>query len=194
MGNFFKHLHTINKHRRGVISNARHVGLFWHSLKHDLSKYSCKEFWPSVKYYTGTDTPIIEERKVNSGFSYICNHHAKRNKHHWQFWTDFCNGNIIVKTMPYKYALEMVCDMISASRVYNGKNFDRSKPINYFLKKVRHYYMTKASVEFVTWCLSTYEKSEWKELNKKNSKTKYLEIISRLPDVEIFTDTIHDDD
>lgn len=193
MNKFFGHLHTINKHRRYVIRNASHVGLFWHCLKHDLSKYSIKEFWGSYKYYSGTATPIIDERKAGHGFSAVAQHHAKRNAHHWQYWTDFCNGNIICKTMPYKYALESVCDMISASKVYLGKNFTLKAPLDYFLSKSSHYYMTKASVEFVTWCLTQYAESEWKNLNKKTTKAKFEELMKIYPEVEIFEETLHDD-
>ncbi len=36
--------------------------------------------------------------------------------------------------MPYKYLLEMLCDRLAASKVYQGKNYTDAHPIEYFLR------------------------------------------------------------
>ena len=36
--------------------------------------------------------------------------------------------------MPYKYLLEMLCDRLAASKVYQGENYTDSHPIEYFLR------------------------------------------------------------
>ena len=135
---------------------------------------------------------VNKERKATGGYSSICQHHTKRNAHHWEYWTDFYMGNIVVKTMPYKYACEYVCDMISASRVYNGNKFTRDIPLDYFNARTSHYYMSKATEEFIRYCLTKYKESEWKDLKKEFTKKKYLEITAKLPDVEIIENIKHD--
>lgn len=186
MAHPFKHLHLINSHRRLVIRNARHMGIFWHALKHDLSKYSPKEFNTSAKYYAGSHSPVFEERIHNNYFSSICQHHTKRNPHHWEYWTDFFCGRILMKTMPWVYVTEYVCDMLSASYTYNPKDFKPETTLEYFETRKDHYFMTTATKEYITWCLTEYKDNGFKNLKKANTKKKYQEIISKYPDVELF--------
>lgn len=186
MAHPFKHLHLINSHRRLVIRNARHMGIFWHALKHDLSKYSPKEFNTSAKYYAGSHSPVFEERIHNNYFSSICQHHTKRNPHHWEYWTDFFCGRILMKTMPWVYATEYVCDMLSASYTYNPKDFKPETTLEYFETRKDHYFMTTATKEYITWCLTEYKDNGFKNLKKANTKKKYQEIINKYPDVELF--------
>lgn len=186
MAHPFKHLHLINSHRRLVIKNARRMGIFWHALKHDLSKYSPKEFNASAKYYAGNHSPVFEERMHNNYFSSICQHHTKRNPHHWEYWTDFFCGRILMKTMPWKYATEYVCDMLSASYTYNKKDFKPETTLEYFEKRKSHYFMTEATKEYISWCLAEYRDNGFKNLKKKNTQKKYREITGKYPDVELF--------
>lgn len=186
MSHIFKHLHLINSHRRLVIKNARHMGIFWHALKHDLTKYTPIEFNTSAKYYAGNHSPVYEERIHNNYFSKVCQHHTKRNPHHWEYWTDFFCGRILIKTMPWVYATEYVCDMLSASYTYNPKSFKPETTLEYFLSHSEKYFITEATKEYVIWCLTKYKESGFNELSKKKTKAKYAEITSRLPDVEFF--------
>ncbi len=161
------------------------MGIFWHALKHDLTKYGYTEFHNSKKHYVGTSSPVFEERKENENFSFICQHHTKRNPHHWEYWTDWFRGDIIVCTMPYKYAVEYVCDMLAASKVYSGKkNFDPHNTVKYFEERYPYFYMTQATIEFIHWALIEYAQNGWKNLMKKNTKAKYLEITSKYPKFE----------
>lgn len=88
--------------------------------------------------------------------------------------------------MPYKWALEYVCDVLSASKTYDPKNFSGEKAYEYFMARKSHYYMTEASKEFISWCLKTYAESGFKGLKKKNTKAKYIEITSRLSAIEVY--------
>ncbi|MCQ2772125.1 MAG: DUF5662 family protein [Bacilli bacterium] len=186
----FKHIGTIIKHRHRVIRNGRHLGIWFHCWFHDLSKYSHVEFHNSAINYVGTSSPVFEQRKHNGYVSTICLHHTGRNKHHWEYWADFFKGNIVMKTMPYKYALEYVADMLSASKTYDPKGFKGDSALRYFQARKDHYYATTATKEFIEWCLTQYSESKWKNLKKKITKKKYLEITSRLPDTEVL-DTLH---
>jgi hypothetical protein len=185
MSHPFRHFLTITKHRHQVLRNAAHMGIFFHALRHDLSKLSPVEFWTSSKYYAGSYSPVYKERINNHYFSRICQHHTRRNPHHWEYWTDFFMGRILMKTMPYVWATEYVCDMLSASKTYDPKHFNPATTLDYFKTRSPHYYMTSATREYIAWCLETYAKVGWKGLKKKLTKAKYQEITSRLPEVEV---------
>lgn len=180
------HLHTITKHRNQVIRNGWHCGIFLHCLRHDLSKYGPTEFLKSAHYYAGDHSPVYEQRKAEHCFSSVCQHHTRRNKHHWEYWTDYFKGVVICKTMPYKYATEYVCDMLAASKTYDPKHFSGQVALNYFLARCDHYFMTRATKEYVKWCLQRFAQLGWKGLKKKDTKAKYDEIVSRFDDVEAY--------
>ena len=188
MANFWKHLRLITKHRHRVIANGAKCGIFWHCLKHDLSKYGPTEFLASKKYYTGTHSPVYEQRMAEDYFSSICQHHAGRNPHHWEYWTDFYKGHLIVKTMPWIYATEYVCDMLSASYCYNPKGFTKECTLTYFLARKDHYYLTKASETYIQWCLERFRDYGFSGLKKKDTKAKYAEIVACYPDTETRSD------
>ena len=186
MSHPFKHLKVILKHRHQVIRNGWHLGIFWHCLKHDLSKFGRTEFKVGSTYYVGTHSPIYEERLRNGYFSSACQHHTRRNKHHWEYWTDFFKGRIIAKNMPYKYALEYVADTLSASKTYDPKNFKGSTTLEYFNRNSEHYYLTDTTEEFIRYCLTEYAENGWKNLKKKNTKKVYKEIEAKYPKTKVF--------
>ena len=133
--NFFKHLRTINRHKKLVFIHCLKAGIPLQGLLHDLSKYSPSEFYYGVKYYTGQRSPNEGERD-DYGFSYAWMHHKGRNKHHFEYWTDYnleANKVMPVK-MPLKYVIEMFCDRVAAGKVYKGKDYTDSSPYEYFDK------------------------------------------------------------
>lgn len=130
---FFKHLKTVIRHRRLVRKNCFKVGLYRQGLFHDLSKFSPSEFIPGVKYWQGYRSPQAREREL-FGYSAAWLHHKGRNKHHFEYWTDIDKtGKIIPVDMPPKYFAEMICDRIAASKVYKGKDYTVSSPLEYYL-------------------------------------------------------------
>lgn len=131
MSKFFKHLKLITKHRHQVFKLCCKCGLFWQGLVHDLSKFSRVEFWESVKYYTGHHSPIAECRDQN-GYSNAWIHHKNRNKHHIEYWYD--RENKIQMNIPYKYAVECICDKIAATKCYKGKEYKPEMVLNHWLK------------------------------------------------------------
>ena len=163
------------------------MGIFFFALHHDLSKYHPKEFFPSAHYYVGSHSPVDSQRQAENYFSSVCQHHTKRNPHHWEYWTDFYKGYLLVKTMPYKWACEYVCDTLSASKVYGGDKFTPKSTLDYFNNHCVWYYMTKATEEFVRWCLTQYAESGWTHLKKKETRAKYEEITKKYPDVEVLS-------
>ena len=135
MNNLIKHLKIVRTHRKCVRQMCFKMGIPWQGLVHDLSKYSLKEL-SIAKYYIGTRSPH-EVCRETLGYSPSWLNHYHKNKHHWQFWLDMEDwpGKVIAIKMPYKYVIEMFCDMVGASKAYAGKVWDCSMPLQYYRDK-----------------------------------------------------------
>ena len=128
---FFGHLHVVNKHRFKVFCLCCRAGVVWRGLTHDLSKYSCTEFFESVRYFVGDRSPIMVCKKVN-GYSKAWLHHKGRNKHHWEYWLDFGVDGIYACKMPTNYVIEMFCDRVAASMIYQKEKYTDSSALEYY--------------------------------------------------------------
>ena len=127
------HFRTITKHRHRVIAHCKKAGILWQGLRHDLSKYSPTEFIPGAKFYLGTRSPNEGERAAY-GYSLAWMHHKGRNRHHFEYWTDYNPKTKRVEPvkMPLKYVVEMFCDRVAASKIYQGDKYTDSSPLAYF--------------------------------------------------------------
>ncbi len=180
MGHPFKHFKTITKHRHAVIKHCAKAGILCQGLKHDLSKYSPAEFLPGAQYYIGTRSPNEGERE-DKGYSLAWIHHKGRNKHHFEYWTDY---NIKTKKvepveMPLRYVAEMFCDRVAASKIYNGDKYTDQFPLEYFMRaKGRRVIHPKTSDLLETLLTELSQKGEdytfkhIKEMVKNQKKTK----------------------
>ncbi len=130
-----KHFNTITRHRHKVIANCIKAGIGFQGLFHDLSKYSPSEFIAGAKYYKGTKSPNEGEREIY-GYSPAWLHHKGRNKHHFEYWNDYnpIERKVVPVEMPKKYLVEMFCDRVAASKIYQGKNYTDTYPLEYFLR------------------------------------------------------------
>ena len=77
-----------------------------------MSKYSPTEFIPGAKYFQGTRSPNEKEREL----------YGPKTK------------QIENVEMPVKYVIEMFCDRVAASKIYNGKNYTDGAPFTYFCR------------------------------------------------------------
>lgn len=169
-----RHFITITKHRHAVIRHGFKAGILFQALFHDLSKYSLAEFPTGAKYYAGTKSPNEKERELY-GYSPAWLHHKGRNKHHFEYWTDYSpktKQNEPVK-MPIKYVKEMFCDRVAASKIYQGKNYTQSHPIEYFLKGKGIRFIHPETSELIEFWLMTLSLKGEKETFKiiRNTKT-----------------------
>ena len=175
--NFFGHLHTVNKHRFYVFKLSVRAGIPVRGLLHDLSKYSPIEFREGVKYYNGKRSPI-SVCKQEDGYSEAWLHHKGRNKHHFEYWIDVATPTKTL-VMPYKYAIEMICDTIAASIVYNGKDWQQDVPLNYYNNRKDKEYINEKIQSFL---VTVYEQVARDGINqvvkKKNLKKIYNECVS----------------
>lgn len=131
-----EHFHTVNTHKKLVAEAMFKVGLYKQGILHDLSKYSPSEFIIGAKYYQGTRSPNDAERE-DKGYTTSWLHHKGRNKHHLEYWIDYSadkSKGIVGMPMPKQYVIEMFCDRIAASKVYNGENYTDDMPLNYYMR------------------------------------------------------------
>ena len=134
---FFGHLKTVTKHKYWVWYYMSKCGFkySWRGLWHDMSKFSPTEFFESVKYYSGTRSPI-DACKEENGISMAWMHHKGRNPHHYEHWVDNFDKGGEPKEMPIKYKVEMICDYLGAARAYMGKNFSYKAEYEWWQKKL----------------------------------------------------------
>ncbi len=130
----FKHFATVAKHRAEVRKLCFKCGLIKRGLLHDLSKYSLSEFVSGVKYYQGNRSPQAKERE-ELGYSAAWLHHKGRNKHHFEYWTEFTNNGVKYIKMPVEYFAEMFCDRVAASKVYLKNKYTNASPLEYFYSR-----------------------------------------------------------
>ena len=135
ISNFFKHLGVVTRHRFRVFLHCARCGIAWRGLVHDLSKYSPTEFFESVKYYRCYRSPIGACRE-EIGYSRAWLHHKGRNRHHFEYWTDYnpYERKICPVKMPTVFVKEMFCDRLAASKIYQGENYTENHPIEYFMR------------------------------------------------------------
>lgn len=133
MAHPWKHFKTITKHRHCVIKHCFKAGIGFQGLWHDLSKYMPSEFIPGARFYQGTRSPNVAER-MEYGYSKAWMHHKGRNKHHFEYWTDYDYKTHVMSPMPMpkKYIVEMFCDRVAASKIYQGEKYTDSYPLYYF--------------------------------------------------------------
>lgn len=160
--NAFRHFHTITKHRHKVIAHSKKAGILRQGLFHDLSKYTPTEFIPGMKFYKGTRSPNEGERELY-GYSQAWLHHKGRNKHHFEYWTDYNPETKKVEPvkMPWNYVVEMFCDRLAASKIYEGKNYTPDHPLMYFQRsKARRFIHPETSDEIENLLAMIKEKGE----------------------------------
>ena len=145
MSKAWQHFKTITHHRNLVCKYCFKVGLYRQGLMHDLSKYSPTEFKVGAKYFQGDRSPNNAERE-DIGFSTSWLHHKGRNKHHYEYWTDYSieTGNPLeYMRMPRRYFVESLMDRIAASKVYGGSAYRDSDSLDYLLTRDSESHMNK---------------------------------------------------
>lgn len=172
------HFKTITKHRHLVIYHCFKAGIGFQGLFHDLSKYGPREFFVGAKYYLGSKSPNEKERELY-GYSKAWLHHKGRNRHHFEYWTDYNPKTKVLEPieMPLSYVVEMFCDRVAASKVYQGENYKQTHPLEYFLKAKKSRFINQNTSDLLeSWLTMLAEKGEEetfkyiKEYYKKNKK------------------------
>ena len=172
--NAIGHFKTITSHRHAVIRLCAKAGILCQGLRHDLSKYSLTEFLPGVRGYLGNRSPNEVER-AEKGYSAAWLHHKGRNKHHFEYWTDYnpIEKKVAPVKMPLNYVAEMFCDLVAASKIYQGKNYSENHPIEYFERgKERRFINQETSDLLESWLIMLRDKGEKYTLSHIKSQVK----------------------
>lgn len=188
--NFFGHLKTVIKHRWFVFLHCYYAGIPLQGLIHDLSKFSPVEFFEGVKYYQGDKSPINACKEAN-GYSMAWFHHKGRNKHHFEYWIDYMDDGGKSIQMPYKYALELICDFLGAGKAYNGKNFTYRNELDWWLTRLTskpNMLINEQTKLFITMMMFDFVTSNLDGMTPKRRKKK-LKYILRVRTKELYKST-----
>lgn len=141
--NAWYHFKTITSHRHMVLKHCIKAGIPVQGILHDLSKYSPREFIYGIRYFRGDRSPNEGERE-DYGYSNAWMHHKGRNRHHFEYWTDYNleAGHVMPVKMPLKYVIEMFCDRVAAGKIYKKEDYTDASPYEYYcsgiLKRTIH--------------------------------------------------------
>jgi hypothetical protein len=144
---YWRHFKTITIHKWYVMIACFKSGLFLQGILHDLSKYSFVEFFTSARYFQGDKSPVDAKK-----YSLAWQNHKAKNKHHWHYWTDFKNGELVILKMPPKYVAEMLCDWVGAGKAYNKGKWTIDSFKNWYAQNRDAYYLhasTKAYIDML---------------------------------------------
>lgn len=161
----FAHFKLVCRHKYYVGKYCFKAGIPLQGILHDLSKFSPVEFFESVKYFQGNRSPI-EACKEDKGYSNAWLHHKGRNKHHYHYWFYLSDNDKFPVKMPFKYAVELICDYLGAGHAYMGDDFSYQAEYEWWLDKsnreLKIHYVT---LGFINYCLLSFACG--KELNKE---------------------------
>lgn len=164
MGVRLKHFKTILTHKKWVFYCARRLGIGWQGFWHDMSKFSPTEFNESIKYYTGTSSPI-DAAKEAQGYSMAWQHHKGSNPHHYEYWQDnFDKGTTHLK-MPDKYVKEMICDYLAAGKAYSKDKFTIYSEYEWWVKKSKLCNAMHPENKQVVWYVLGHMKTRWAHMD-----------------------------
>ena len=184
--NAVKHIVLVTKHKWLVFKFCCKIGMPIRGLMHDMSKFSFEEFFESIKYYDGKVSPI-KVCKKDKGYSLSWLHHKGRNKHHDSYWVDL-SAPQAAPVIPYKYVAEMICDKLSASITYNGKDWTNLSEYDYWQIEKTKIIMNPKTEHFISAIIEevkdngiekVFNKKHFKEMYKKyciddNTEYKYI--------------------
>lgn len=176
-----KHICTILIHKKNVARYCFKFGICWRGIVHDIHKFSWTEIYESVKYYTGTCSPIPIAKKEN-GVSMACIHHKNHplGKHHYEYWQDNFDTGRKSLIMPFVYNLEALCDYLGACKTYGNLNNDEDVYISEFefwkgVGREKSVAIHEVNKMFIDRCLEELVSN--KRLNKKTAKNIYDECL-----------------
>lgn len=149
MNKIREHLKTITKHKLKVMHLCFRCHLYKQGILHDLSKYSYVELRTGFHYYQGFRSPIDAEKEAK-GYSMGWLHHKGRNKHHWEYWLDFNKDGIYACKMPTNYVIEMFCDRVVASQIYQRENYTDHSALNYYIQGRHHILIHPETDQLIT--------------------------------------------
>lgn len=164
------HFRTITEHKIQVMRHCFAVGLYYQGIMHDMSKYMPSEFLMGCKYYQGGKRSPNNGEREDKGYSFAWMHHKGRNRHHFEFWTDYSQyvkpgeNPVVPVRMPRKYVVEMLMDRIAASKIYLKDQYTQHEPLKYYQRGRGHYLMHPKTARELERMLKILDKRGEREL------------------------------
>lgn len=121
--------------------------------RHDDSKYTNDEFDAYDAYFYGGE----QTKAVKEDFNRAWLHHIHNNPHHWQYWVlinDDPKEGTIALDIPYRYAVEMICDWWS----FSWKTGNLYEIFDWYNDHKKHMVLSDHTREFVEETLDTIKK------------------------------------
>ena len=133
----WKHLKTVNRHRRLVRRYCFRLGLYRQGLIARPEQVQPHGVLAQRQILSGLPQPQRRRSVCENGVSLSWLHHKGRNRHHFEYWIDYCigsDGTVYMGgcKMPKKYVAEMFCDRIAACRVYQGDEYTDASAYDYY--------------------------------------------------------------
>lgn len=131
----FRHLKTVMIHKYYVFKYMTMCEMPLEGLLHDMSKFSFSELFTNARYYEDGISPIDVQRR-ELGYAKAWFHHKGRNPHHYEYWMDKFDDGCYTTRMPFRYAIEAICDSMAANKAYL-KDKSNAQTLYDWWKKVR---------------------------------------------------------
>lgn len=127
MRRHWQYLKYVLRHKWFVLLAGLKIGVpILILIFHDWDKFLPDEWFPYARFFYNSDgTSVIRRDKTgyykptdtgNQAFENAWVLHARRNKHHWQYWAMPKEDGIKCYPMPEVYILEMIADWKGAGR------------------------------------------------------------------------------
>ena len=127
---YLAYLKYIIEHKRNVGIECLKMGMPFHAITHDLSKFRPSEFIPYAKFFHSKNRANNYKKSDEDDLNFQTgwNHHQKRNKHHWNYWVSVTRTEMLIPLeMPMKYVRQMIADWNGMSRKFGGDTKDYYK-------------------------------------------------------------------
>jgi hypothetical protein len=124
---YTEYLKYVLRHKWFVFRECLKLGVpLWIAILHDWDKFLPDEFIPYARYFHNPDGSKRQIRSAtgyykptdtgNAAFDWAWFLHAKRNKHHWQWWVLPTEGENKVLPIPDVFRREMLADWRGAGK------------------------------------------------------------------------------
>lgn len=161
---YWSYLKVVLKHKWYVFLACKDIGITWRGIVHDLSKFTPMEFKSYCEHF-------INDCRNDIFYGWF--HHKGHNTHHWNYWTDFKNGETIAVKMPKKDVLELICDFVGAGKAYTD-DWNESEPYNFWIRVRDTICIEPYTKAFIEDCFIKIKNKGWKKFCKC-IKLKYIE-------------------
>ena len=124
---YWAYLKYIIEHKKNVGIECLRLGMPFHAITHDLSKFRPSEFIPYAKFFYAKDRTNNYKKSDEDDLNFQTgwNHHQKRNKHHWNYWVSVTRAEMLIPLeMPMKHVRQMIADWNGMSKKFGGNTKD----------------------------------------------------------------------